>query len=768
MAPPLATVSAPALVVDAGPRSVSSLPEDVSLRIDDAVIAGIAARKLPGCVVVVGRHDGVLLRKAYGARSLEPEVFPMTVDTVFDLASLTKPVATAASILVLEDRGKIDLDAPLRTYLPELGEQGRGTVRQALTHTAGYPADTPLSDYANGIDDALGKIARAKLRYSPGTDARYSDVGFLLLGEIVRRVSGEDLDTFSREAVFSPLGMSETGFLPGKEARARAAPTEKVLGAWLVGEVHDPRARLLGGVAGHAGLFSTADDLTRFAQAMLGGGRSFLSARARQAFGAPHDIPRAVRALGWDVRSPTSSNRGVSLSPRAIGHGGYTGTSLWIDPEKDLFVLFLSNRVHPDGQGAINPLAGTIADLAAAVVGVDETRGSPSCDAPAPPVLTGLDVLVEGKLARLQGAHVGLVTNATGRSRDGARDIDILASAEGVKLVAIFAPEHGLTTTEDARVADGTDASTGLPIFSLYGERFAPTDAQLVGIDTLVFDLPDVGTRFFTYASTLHRALRTAAARGLRFVVLDRPDPIDGIHVEGPVLVGSTRSFVNHASLPVRPGMTMGELALFFDASEHLGTALEVVRASGWTRDESWAATGLPWIPPSPNLRTADEALLYPGVGMLEATNVSVGRGTATPFEVLGAPWIDGKRLAQAVTSANLPGLRVEPTVFTPTASRYRGQACAGVRFTVTDRATFAPVSLGVALAMALRTLHPVLWEGRGLENLLVFPDAAAAIDRGAPLQEVEGTWSTELARFKAEREKYLLYPSRTCAAGIR
>jgi uncharacterized protein YbbC (DUF1343 family) len=758
----------PATTLLSSPGPPATLPVAVQDGIDAAVASAIAAAKLPGCVVVIGRHDSVLFTRAYGSRSVQPSVTPMTLDTVFDLASLTKPVATAASILALVDRGRLDLDAPLRTYLPELGADGRGTLRQVLTHTAGFPSDTPYADYAAGMEEAVRRIAKAPLRYEPGAETHYSDVGFLLLGEVVRRVSGKDLATFAHEAVFAPLAMDETTFLPPDSLRARAAPTEKVDGRWLVGEVHDPRSRLLGGIAGHAGLFSTAHDLTLFAQSLLGGGKAFLSPRALSAFTAPHDLPGAVRALGWDVRSRYSTNRGMALSPRAFGHGGYTGTSLFIDPTKDLFVLFLSNRVHPDGHGAVNPLAGAIADLAATSVGDDERVVTPACDAGVAKVETGLDVLDGERFARLRGANVGLITNASGRTRDGRRDVDLLAGTPGVRLVAIFAPEHGLATDQDAVIADGRDAATGLPVFSLYGEHLAPTDDELAGIDTLVFDLPDVGTRFFTYASTLHRVMATAASHGLRFVVLDRPDPIDGVHVEGPVLPASHFSFVNHASLPIRHGMTMGELALLLDATSHLGTALDVVRARGWTREQLWSTTDLPWVPPSPNLRTPAEALLYPGIGLLEATNVSVGRGTDTPFEVFGAPWIDGARLASALAQVRLAGVRFEPTAFTPTASKHKGARCSGLRFTVTDASTFAPVKLGVALAVALHALYPGTWDETGLQPLLMSKAAADAIARGAGPDEVIATWDAELVAFRTEREKFLLYATRVCPAKAR
>jgi uncharacterized protein YbbC (DUF1343 family)/CubicO group peptidase (beta-lactamase class C family) len=736
------------------------LPPDVVASIDAAIEAAIEAHKLPGCVLVIGRHDAVLLSKAYGSRSLEPVVTPMTLDTVFDLASLTKPIATAASIVLLADQRQLDLDAPLRAYLSELGPQGNGTLRQALTHTAGFVADTPLSDYDHGIDEAVRRIAARPLAYPPGKDSRYSDVGFLLLAEIVRRVGGRDFDAFVQREVLRPLAMHETTFVPTGDLASRAAPTENVDGRWLSGEVHDPRARRLGGVAGHAGLFSTGKDLTTFAQALLSRGAPFLSPHAFQAFTARHDVPRGIRALGWDIQSTFSVNRGTSLSPRAFGHGGYTGTALWIDPEKDLFVVFLSNRVHPDGHGAVNPLVGAIVDLAAGAVRVDE-RAPPARAAGAPrqeAVLTGLDVLEDEHFARLRGAHVGLLTNATGVSRHGERDIDLLAGAEGVTLRAVFTPEHGLSRTQDARIGDSQDEKTGLPIYSLYGEHLSPTPAQLDGIDTLVINLPDVGVRFFTYASTMHRALVTAASRGLKVVVLDRPNPQGGLVVEGP-LVDAPRTFVNHANLPILHGMTMGELALLFDAQDHLGTELEIVRMRGWAREDRWADTGLPWSPPSPNLRTADEALLYPGVALVEPSNVSVGRGTESPFEVVGAPWINGAALVRELERAGLKGIELSPTAFTPASSRYAGSSCAGVRLRLTDATAFDPIALGVALAEALARLYPSAWKLREIAPIWAWPPALEAIRRQAPIEEVAATWGSALAEFKATRGKYLLYP---------
>jgi len=727
---------------------------DAFAPIGPVVQAAIDESKLPGCVVEVGTHDRVLFRQAYGSRSIEPERTPMTADTVFDLASLTKPIATATSVLILVERGKLSLDAPASKYVPELAPLPRFTVRQLLLHESGLAPDTPTSDYEHGAAEAMRRIATRKMTAQPGERFVYSDVGYIVLGEIVRRVSGEDLATFARENVFAPLGMTETGFVPPPALKKRAAPTEFLfrrvapdgerVGAWAVGDVHDPRAWALGGIAGHAGLFSTADDLARFARAMLDRGeldghRVFARATAdlffaRQANG---------RTLGWDSASPYAKNKphdgDFSFSDRAIGHGGFTGTSLWIDPEKDLFVVFLSNRVHPDGRGQVNPLVAEVGGLAVRAAEVEP----------------GIDVLRDEAFARLRGARVALLTNESARARDGTSTIDAFRNAAGITLVSLLSPEHGLGADRDARIADS--AYDGLPVYSLYGARFEPPPEALAGVDAIVFDLQDAGVRFYTYASTMRRAMRVAADHGIRFVVLDRPNPLDGVDVQGPVFAGPA-SFVNHAALPVRHGMTLGELARMFAAEDGTGAKLEVVPMRGWRRQQYYDATGLPWLSPSPNLRTVDEAVLYPALGLLEGTNVSVGRGTDAPFERLGAPWIDGARLARDLARARVEGVRFAETSFSPTSSKFRGELCHGVRVTVTDRASFHPVRAGLAIALALHADYPTEWKLDAMNGLLGSPPTLDAIRRNASLADVTRLWAGDVAAFRARREPYLLY----------
>ena len=724
--------------------------------VDAAILAAIDAGKMPGCVLIVGRHDEVLVRKAYGSKALLPERVPMTLDTVFDLASLTKPLATSTSIMILAERGKIDLHAPASRYVPELARLPGFTVEQLLTHTSGLPAATPISDYALAtLDDhsatmqKLGVSLEGKLKAQPGERFLYSDVGFIVLEEIVRRRAGRSLATFSKEEVFMPLGMVDTGYLPGPELRERAAPTEQRDGHYMQGDVHDPRAWVMGGVAGHAGVFSTADDLALYARAMLGkgalDGHRIVSEKTFDDWTARRDTSSGGRALGWDKDSRFATHRSTLLSPRAFGHGGFTGTVMWIDPGKDLYAVFLSNRVHPDGKGAVNPL---VAELATLAIDASETK-------------TGIDVLRAESFDRLKGAHVGLVTNASALAKDGTSTLDLLraASPSTLTLSAIFSPEHGIQAAAEGKIADGT--YHGVPVYSLYGDRASPTSTTLDGIDTLVFDLQDAGARFYTYASTMKLAMKVAGERGLRFVVLDRPNPIGGAEVAGPVLeraLDKGGSFVNHHALPVRHGMTMGELARMFADDGQLALRLDVVRMQGWVRREYFDHTGLAWTSPSPNLRSVDEVVLYPAVGLLESTNLSVGRGTETPFEVLGAPYVDGEALARNVKARGIPGLAVEEATFTPTASPHQGKVCHGLRLRVTDCARFEPVRAAVTIALALQELHAADWDVDHVDRMLQSKPALEAIKAGRSADAVVATWSTGLAAFVKKRERFLLY----------
>jgi uncharacterized protein YbbC (DUF1343 family)/CubicO group peptidase (beta-lactamase class C family) len=731
--------------------------------IDAAVNDAITRGDAPGAVVLVLHRGEVVYRKAFGDRVVRPTRVPMTPDTVFDLASLTKPIATATTVMRLIEQGKLKPEEPVAKHWPAFGKHGKDriTVAHLLLHVGGLIADNPVADYTGGRDAALERVAELRPLAAPGERFVYSDVNFIVLGHLVERLTGKTLDEAARESVFVPLGLSQTSYKPAGALRERAAPTEARDGQMLAGEVHDPRAAKMGGVAGHAGLFGTADDLATYARMLLDGGRHdgkpFLAPETLKLFTTPHAVPRGKRAYGWDVDTGYSAPRGERF-PRgtSFGHTGFTGTSIWIDPASKTAVIILSSRLHPDGKGNVTRLRREVATRVAAALGV----GTPE-----PGVKSGLDVLVGENFARLRGRRVGLVTNHTGRDRRGHSAIDLLHAATGVKLVALFSPEHGIRGALDEKVADGKDAKTGLPVYSLYGERRKPSAETLEGIDTLVFDIQDAGCRFYTYLSTMGLVMEAAAERGLTVVVLDRPNPLGGAVVEGPTLDAGRESFVGFHRVPVRHGLTAGEMARLFNAERRdkdgkpVTCKLEVVAVEGWRRGDTYDRTLLPWVNPSPNLRSLGAMLLYPGLGLVEYTNVSVGRGTDRPFEWVGAPWIDGRRLAAALAAEGVPGVRFVPTSKTPGERQHAGTECGGVAFVVDDWSSFRPVRLGVALMATLRRLYPEAWDTRKLDTLLLNKATAEAVRAGrGGWRELEQTWAADVAAFAERARPHRLY----------
>ncbi len=729
-------------------------------RIDEIVVGGLTQKKMPGCVVCVGRRGKIVFLKAYGQRQVQPSELPMTTDTVFDIASITKPVATATSVMLLIERGQLRLGDKVSSLIPEFAANDKDaiTIRDLLIHQSGLIADNPLADYDQGPNEVLRRICDLKLVAPTGSKFIYSDVNFILLGEIVRRVSGKTLHEFSQANLFHPLGLRETGYLPPKQLRARTAPTEKRDGQWIQGDVHDPRAFKLGGVAGHAGLFSTADDLAVYAQMMLNSGEyqgvRILSPLTVAMMTRGQRVSNGVRGLGWDKQTSSLINRGELLSDSAFGHGGFTGCVLWIDPELELFFIFLSNRVHPDGKGLVNLLAGQIGTVIAASVRDPHRATEATAE-----VLTGIDVLQRDGFRQLAGRKVGLITNHTGRNRDGVGTVQLLHGAKTLKLVALFSPEHGFSGKLDvAKIGDGKEEATGLKVLSLYGDTRRPTAAMLEGIDTLVFDIQDVGTRFYTFVSTMGEAMKAASEHRRRFVVLDRPNPINGIDVAGPMLDAGRESFVAFHRLPVRHGMTVGELANLFNEELKLGLDLQVIECEGWQRGDFFDATGLTWVNPSPNMRSLTQALLFPGIGLLEATNLSVGRGTDTPFEVIGAPWLDGRKLADSLNAASVPGVRFVSIQFQPTSSTFAGKPCGGVNIVITDRRRFEPLRTGFEIAVQLRRVYPNDWKADAYGRLLGSQRVLKALLDGRPASEMEAAARDGVADFLRCRKQHLIY----------
>lgn len=751
----------------AAPETVSLESADLEF-IDAVVHESLGRSRMPGCVVAIGHGGHLVWRKAYGLRQREPAELPMTVDTLFDLASLTKPIATATSVMKLVETGKIELQAPVSRYIPEFAQNGKQdiTIYQLLTHQSGLLPDNALSDYNDGSKRAMERIWELSLRAEPGSKFIYTDVGFIVLAEVVRLVSDSNVHEFSQREIFQPLGMQETGYVPNGTLKQRAATTEQREGRWMIGEVHDPRAYRLDGIAGHAGLFSTADDLAVYAQMMLNQGQfgetRVLKPETVDLMTRGYQIPNGIRGLGWDKRTAYSSNRGDLMSPSAFGHGGFTGTGIWIDPDLDLFVIFLSNRVHPDGEGYVNPTIGRIGTIAAAAVRRSRSSNPSVASAARPettPVLNGIDVLQRDQFQALKGQRVGLITNQTGRNRDGRTTIRLLMDAENVDVRCLFSPEHGLEGKLDiARIDDTQDTKTGLKVFSLYGKTRQPTAEMLAEIDTLVFDIQDIGTRFYTYISTMGLAMQAAGEHGKRFVVLDRVNPIGGIEVQGPVLDAGSESFVGFHQIPVRHGMTAGELALMIKAERGWDVELQVIRCQHWQRSMFFDEANLTWINPSPNMRSLTQSLLYPGVGLIETTNVSVGRGTDTPFELIGAPWIDGRQLAAALNGSHMPGVRCVPIRFTPESSKHANQVCEGVNFVIVDRSQFDPLRLGFELAIQLRRLYADQWDVRSLNRLLGHEATRDRILAGESYERLLLGYQSELAQFLNRRTRFLQY----------
>ncbi len=814
-------------------------------QIDALVEADIAAKKLPGAVVLVGHKGKIVFRKAYGNRSLVPTVEKMTVDTIFDVASLTKPVATATSIMILVEQGKLRLNDTVGMYIPDIDDPQakRVTIQQLLTHTSGYRPDFDLGEKWTGREGMLAALKKEKLRAAPGTRFVYSDIGFIVLGEIVRRIAlVEQFSYFAKANIFVPTATSETTFFqqflltsdgsyrpdsesiidptPFQKYRGRVAPTENIKGQnsylggtfagdqllgdrMLRGQVHDPTAFRMNGVAGHAGLFSNADDLARYCQMLLNGGtmdgKRVMSAQTISRMTAPIVVSESgdARGLGWDINTSFSGNRGELFPLGSFGHTGFTGTSVWIDRVSGTFVVFLSNRVHPDGKGDVGPLRSKVATIVASAVEdtpievyrlAESTYNSaiasqiPKFKAqveaagpfsrlefgglqPAPPVrlnpvLNGIDILERDKFKQLEGLKLGLVTNHTGRNLAGKQTIDILKEAPNVKLTAMFAPEHGIRGELDTeKIDDSKDEKTGLPIFSLYKDGMRrPKPEQTATIDAFVYDIQDIGARFYTYTATLKNVMEEAAKAGKPVFVLDRPNPINGTMVEGSLADEDKLSFIAAHTTPVRYGLTIGELGQMMNTERKIGADLRVIKMEGWSRSMWFDETGQTWVNPSPNMRSLTQATLYPGIGLLETTNLSVGRGTDTPFEVIGAPWLDGQKLAAYLNGRSIRGVRFVPIRFKPNASVFKDEQLGGVNVIITDRNSLNSTQMGFEIAAALRKLYPTDWQADRYGRLLVNAEILDMVKRGETPENIEKAVNSKAPDFTRRRASYLLY----------
>jgi uncharacterized protein YbbC (DUF1343 family)/CubicO group peptidase (beta-lactamase class C family) len=782
--PPLLPEKSPPGRLDAPKPAVAIAPskpvayafDAAKLRgIDTAIDTAIAEKKLPGGVLWLEK-DGSTHFKAYGNRAVTPAEELMTVDTIFDAASLTKVMACTPAVMLLVERGQLKLDDPVVQYIPEFAPHGKEaiTLRQLLTHTSGLRPDVSLKPDWSGYDAAIALACAEKLVAKPDEKFIYSDTGPILLGEIVRRVTGQMLDQFLEREVYGPLQMSDTGFNPPKAKLHRIAPTEVENGVPVRGVVHDPRARRMGGVAGHAGLFTTAADTARYARMMLNGGeldgvRVFQPATVKlmTSVQTPSHIT-AHRGLGWDMNSGYASQRGTIFPQGGYGHTGWTGTSLWIDPSSRTFVILLSNRNHPTEKGSVVALRRVVGTLAAEAVGLlpassrqsdSISRTAGETPAARSTVLNGIDVLKLEQFKSVKGLRLGLITNHTGHDRERNPIIDLLHQAPGVQLRALFSPEHGIRgERDDMKIGDSVDEKTGLPVYSLYeGTRRKPKPEHLRDLDAFVFDIQDIGCRFYTYVGTMLNCMEAASEAGLKFIVLDRINPINGVQMDGPTLEAKT-SFVAWHPVVIRHGMTVGELARMFHAEKKLELHLTIVPCAGWKRAQWFDACNLPWTNPSPNMRSLTQATLYPGVGLLETTKLSVGRGTATPFEVVGAPYIDGEKLAAELNKERLPGVEFKPIRYTPDASVFKDEACGGVNILLTDRGQLRACEVGILIALTLQRLYPDDWNLDRFDRLLGHPPTIEAIRAGKSLAEIRAMWAPDVQAFAERRKPFLIY----------
>ncbi len=768
---------------------IFSVPVHSAPQFDEAALAPIAGiveqavrdGRIPGAVVVIGTNEKIIYRQAFGRRSLRPDKTPMTEAVIFDVASLTKVVATTTAVMQLVEKGKLRLDAPVAKYWPAFKKNGKGkiTLRHLLTHYSGLRVEPKLKPELQGSGVILKAIISEKPLHPPGQKYSYSDLNFIILGELVRRTSGLPLDRYCSLHIFDPLGMKDTTFKPPVSQASRIAPTVEIEGRLLCGEVHDPIARRMGGVSGHAGVFSTADDLAVFARMMLGGGKADGQTNLQPQTVNMMTLPQSprgkarLRGLGWDVQEPFAANVQELCPVGAYSHLGYTGAGLWIDPVSGIYLIVLTNRVHADGGGSIKELREAVKMQLGKAVGRLSNEYMVEKRPPLAPfvsecqavsagqtgkVETGIDVLEKENFVSLAGLRVGLITNHTGRNAAGIRTIDLLHRAPGVTLKALFSPEHGIDGKADASVPKSVDGKTGLAIYSLYGSERRLSKESLEGLDALVFDIQDAGVRFYTYISTLHYAMEAAAARGIPFFVLDRPNPIAADIVQGPVSDGMPRSFTSCFPLPVRHGMTVGELARLFNAEDAISADLRVIRMNGYSRSMWYDETGQTWVNPSPNLRSLRAATLYPGVALVEGANVSVGRGTPTPFEYVGAPWARSKQLSRYLERRRIAGVRFTPADFTPSSGIFWKQVCHGVRIQLTDRKKLDAVRLGLEIIAALHHLYPESFQIKKTLDMIGSRPALDAILAGQSPRAVSALGNDQLQDFHTRRSGCLLY----------
>lgn len=706
----------------------------------------------PGAVLLVGDRNETHLHVATGLRLRTPRIEPARTDTLYDIASLTKVVATATCVMMLRDEGHFRLEDSIADFVPIPAFKDMSII-SLLTHTSGLTAVEPYYEWASSLDEMLLRYAHEGIKDPPGVIHRYSDVGYMLLGKLVELVAGDSLKRFCTDRIFRPLGMRRTAFKPPRRWAGNCAGTED--SAWrgrvMIGQVHDENAYAVGGVSGHAGLFSTSADLARFARALLNGElvkQSTLEEMTRLA-----TVPLYPwQGLGWEMDPWASKKKGFLPSRCAFGHTGWTGTSMWLDGDTGFFTILLSNTCHPSREKMESEWLRRTVHRAIASEFYSTATNSHS----------GLDRLVRENFAPIEGKRIAVLTNSAAVDQLGRPILDVIAMAQEVTVAMIYSPEHGFRIDAEAGQKVASEGGA-VPIVSLYGSRKAPLPDELGEIELFVVDLQDVGSRYYTYMATMRRCLVACARARVPVLILDRLNPIGGVALEGPIATDTSHD-VSYAAIPVRHGMTPGELAEYFvaDDASLLSLDLTINRLDNWQPPHLFNECSLPWVAPSPNIPTPETALLYVGMCLFEGVNLNEGRGSDTPFAVIGAPWLDAQSIIDSIEEGDYEGCELEATVYTPlsipgkaTHPEYEDEECSGIRIHVRHPKSVRAFTLAVALLKAIRSHHSAEFEWKHSFDVLAGgPDLRRQIEGNDSAQSVIRRYSPALATFDARRPK--------------
>lgn len=707
--------------------------------------------KVPGAVLCVGDLASIHFLGSYGDRQLIPNRRAAEIDTLYDLASLTKVVCTATAIMQLKERGQLSIEQSITDFVP-LRSLEQVTLKDLLTHTAGIVPVERYFESMHSLEEILQDCSQNGIEHPVDYHHNYSDLGFMLLGKVLELVSGMGLDQYCRENIFQPLDMQRTAFNPSKSWKENCAPTEddSWRGRLIHGEVHDENCSVIGGVSGHAGLFSTASDLANFCRGLLSGKLMKSETFAEMvAFGTKPLYP--WQGLGWQVDPWATKKTGFLPSRRAFGHTGWTGTSLWLDAETGLFSIVLSNSCHPD---RLDRDSETLRRVVHTAVGKEfyTTTNSHS----------GLDRLIRENFVRIRGKRIAVLTNHAAIDQSGRHILDVLPDCPDLKLERLYSPEHGIRGQAEAgEKVEGQESA--VPVTSLYGKQKAPTREELKGIQLFVVDLQDIGARYYTYMATMLRCVEACAKAKVPVLVLDRPNPLGGNVLEGPI-AQETESLVSCSAIPIRHGMTMGELATWFAQNDlkKLRPKVTVNYLDSWQPYRWFPECNLPWRAPSPNMPSPETALLYIGTCLIEGTNMNEGRGTDTPFLIFGAPWLDAEAVLAELGDEDAPGLSLATETYTPrsipgksTNPKFLDTECRGIRLTITDAYAVRAFYTTVALLIAIRKHHSEDLEFVDMFSILAGgPDLLSRIQSGESVASITEAYATEVAEFESKRPR--------------